>query len=497
MRPVLSAATRTAPALRRTAMMSAMQSSPASQKEGDISDAFISLSGTEQAPLPDRFRQLKCELVQGNEARIQTAWTGLLEDLRRENQTIRRERSSVIPEIRFDDLENGLDGVMDEVRKRGVVVVRGVVPEDEARAYKTELEEYIRQNPGTRAFPAHDPQVWELYWSGPQVKARAHPSLLKAQHLLTSQVWRMSDKTSKISLSNPLSYADRLRIRQPGDANFALGPHIDGGSVERWEKEGYGIGDTYEYIFKGDLAKYDPWDASRRVGVQSNLYGHLSACSMFRSWQGWLSMSHSGPGEGTLLVNPLLKLSTAYLLLRPFFKPVNTERGPGYLDPSNWRFMGIDAMTSDLQGATPGHGQELNDELHPHLELDTSMVHVPKIKPGDYVAWHCDTIHAVDKVHAGTSDSSVMYIPVCPVTDINAHYLARQRAAFLSGFPGPDFGGGKGESEHVGRPTVETMRERTNDTGMQAMGLERLVPRKGATSGEIAAVESANAILGW
>jgi hypothetical protein len=140
-------------------MMSAMQSSPASQKEGDISDAFISLSGTEQAPLPDRFRQLKCELVQGNEARIQTAWTGLLEDLRRENQTIRRERSSVIPEIRFDDLENGLDGVMDEVRKRGVVVVRGVVPEDEARAYKTELEEYIRQNPGTRGNPFTHPYV--------------------------------------------------------------------------------------------------------------------------------------------------------------------------------------------------------------------------------------------------------------------------------------------------------------------------------------------------
>ena len=150
MRPVLTAATRAAPALRRTAMMSATQSSPSSQKEGDISDAFISLSGTEQPPLPDRFRQLKCELVKGNEARIQAAWAGLLEDLKRENQMIARERSSVIPEIEFDELEKGLDGVKDEVRKRGVVVVRGVVPEEEARAYKTELEEYIRKNPGTR-----------------------------------------------------------------------------------------------------------------------------------------------------------------------------------------------------------------------------------------------------------------------------------------------------------------------------------------------------------
>jgi hypothetical protein len=207
-----------------------------------------------------------------------------------------------------------------------------------------------------------------------------------------SNMWHKTDSSSKISLENPLSYADRLRIRQPGDASFALGPHIDGGGVERWEKAGYGVAGTYDHILTGNVEAYDPWDASKRVDVQMNLYDGLSACSMFRAWQGWLSMSHAGAGEGTLLVNPLLKLSTAYLLLRPFFKPLNTERGPGFLEPNNWQFMGVEEMTSDLQGATPGRGQELNDELHPHLELDTSMVHVPKIKPGDFVAWHCDSM---------------------------------------------------------------------------------------------------------
>jgi hypothetical protein len=29
--------------------------------------------------------------------------------------------------------------------------------------------------------------------------------------------------------------------------------------------------------------------------------------------------------------------------------------------------------------------------LHPHLELERTMVHVPRIKPGDFVAWHCDS----------------------------------------------------------------------------------------------------------
>jgi len=50
-------------------------------------------------------------------------------------------------------------------------------------------------------------------------------------------------------------------------------------------------------------------------------------------------------------------------------------------------------------------------------------------------------IHAVDKVHAGTSDSSVMYIPCCPLTETNAEYLVRQREAFSEGRPAPDFPG--------------------------------------------------------
>ncbi len=38
--------------------------------------------------------------------------------------------------------------------------------------------------------------------------------------------------SASVSLLSPLVYADRLRIRHPGDAKFALGPHIDGGSGE-------------------------------------------------------------------------------------------------------------------------------------------------------------------------------------------------------------------------------------------------------------------------
>ncbi|KAF6226979.1 hypothetical protein HO133_008420 [Letharia lupina] len=56
----------------------------------------------------------------------------------------------------------------------------------------------------------------------------------------------------------------------------------------------------------------------------------------------------------------------------------------------------------------------MNQVLHPQLDLQKTMVHIPDIKAGGAVVWLCDTIHAVDKVHMGKSDSSVMYIPICP-----------------------------------------------------------------------------------
>ncbi|KAM4065721.1 hypothetical protein HRG_010563 [Hirsutella rhossiliensis] len=497
LRPGLSNLTRRAsPQFCRSASTAAAAQS-SSKKEGDISDAFVSLSGAERAPLPDRYRQLKCDLVRGREDKLVESWSRLLRQLKRENDIIAAKGSDVIPQVDFADLEAGCERLKGEIKKRGALVVRGVIPEDEARGYKDEIEDYVRKNPHTRAFPPRDPQVYELYWSGPQLKARSHPSLLRVQKHLMSFLWHTSSPTAQISLDHPLSYADRLRIRQPGDASFALGPHIDGGSVERWERDGYGRGGVYDRVLEGHWEKHDPWDASGRVDAVNNLYDGLGACSVFRMWQGWMSMSRSGPHEGTLLVNPLMHMATAYVLLRPFFKPLNATKGPRFLDESNWAFTGRADMTSELQGASPGHGQELTDDLHPHLELERTMIHVPKIKPGDFVAWHCDTIHSVDKVHGGGSDSSVLYIPVCPVTALNAEYLARQRDAFRRGTPGPDFPGGEGEARHVGRPTEEMMRGWTTPAGRQAFGLEKFDVREGALPGERDVVEKANAILGF
>jgi hypothetical protein len=91
-----------------------------------------------------------------------------------------------------------------------------------------------------------------------------------------------------------------------------------------------------------------------------------------------------------------------------------------------------------------------------------------------------------------------MYIPVCPVTESNGEYLARQRETFLSGHPGPDFPGGKGESEHVGRPSESYLRDHSNSEGLQAMGFEKLQSTSSdPLSGEAKMIQKANEILGF
>jgi hypothetical protein len=92
-------------------------------------------------------------------------------------------------------------------------------------------------------------------------------------------LWHSTQEDALISTSRPLAYADRVRIRQLGDAGFALGPHVDGGSVERWEPESYGRGNVYDKIWQGKWVEHDPSEASCRVPVVGDLDGGAGACS--------------------------------------------------------------------------------------------------------------------------------------------------------------------------------------------------------------------------
>ncbi|KZS97250.1 DUF1479-domain-containing protein [Sistotremastrum niveocremeum HHB9708] len=429
--------------------------------EGDISSVFASLSKDARSPLPERYGTLKREIVGERMEAMYQSWKELLPSLKEDLEVIKGSGNKVIPEIDAQVAQLAVgpgNDLIATIKKRGVCIVRGIFSPSEALQMKEDVIKYIQANPSTKAFPPDDPQVFELYWSPSQIKARADPRMLSVQKFFLS-LWHDQDPSRPLTEYPPVTYADRLRIRRPGDAKFALGPHVDGGGVERWEDPTYRS--VYKNIFDGKWRSFDAYRMGERHDANMNMYESAGGCSVFRAWQGWLSMSSTGPGEGTLRVLPLTQTSTAYWLLRPFFSPSSSDPfGPWNPDPTSLY----------LHGATPGRGQEMSGATHPHLELGQSMVSVPKVEPGDGVFWHGDLIHAVENVHAGSSDSSVMYIPCVPGTPSNLRYVYAQRDSFTSGIPPPDFPGGQGESRHVGRASADLIAEIGGDEALKSMG---------------------------
>ncbi|KAH8179381.1 hypothetical protein LIA77_00900 [Sarocladium implicatum] len=467
-------------------------------------------------PLPARFANIKRALIQGKHAEVQASWVRLLTALQDAVAEIDSIGSAVIPCIDYKDMNDPvlLQNFNSQLEHCGAAVIRAVVDPDEASEWKSDATSYLTDSTSSPGSPAsRDHHLQGVYWSPAQIKGRVHPAVLKTQRQIMTSIWhsrsgysqgrsdiaatgRSSNSDSNLlSTTYPVSYADRLRIRRPGDASFYRNAHMDGGSVERWEPDGYGVAETYARIWDGRWEEYDPWDSSARLRVTSDLYNGTGTCSTFRMFQGWLSLSTLPPDHGTLLLCPMIKLSTAYLLLRPFFSPINPcSSHKDYLLPGNWRL--DDPPSSVIHGALPSYTQELNDSLHPHLRLSLSMVQAPRLNPGDYIVWHPDTVYAIDRHQRDELDgATVMYIPACPLTQTNALYLARQRKAFLLGQPSPDFGNGKGESTHLSRPGVQEVHAAGGEDGLRAMGLMPWEEDEAVTEEDAEVVEMANRIL--
>lgn len=446
--------------------------------------------------LPDRFIRVKEALIAGKEKDVIASWKRLLAALRDEIDVIAATGSDIIPSINSDDLSDTtrFSKFSSQLKSRGAAVIRQVVKPDKAKQWKEELDFYLDGNPQARCLPTRDPHLYGVYWSPAQVKARADPDILSTQRLLMN-LWTTSDPEALITPNFPVTYADRLRIWSMGESSHSLNAHIDGGSVERWEPDGYGLGSTYKSIWDGKWEDYDPWESSTRLKVTSDLYNGAGSCSMFRMFQGWLSLNHLPPGDGSLLLCPMIRLSTAYVLLRPFFSPIqDSPSNPDFLSPENWKLE--KPMSSVIHGALPSYTQELNESLHPHLDLRRSMVQIPRLNPGDYLVWHCDAVYAFDPTQRPSEpDATVIYLPACPLTQTNALYLARQRKAFLLGQSSPDFGGSHGESTHMGRPGVQEVHDAGGEDGLRSMGLLPWEEVDAADDCEEEMIEMANGIL--
>ena len=140
--------------------------------EDSIANAFASMSDQSQE-LPSRFVDLKRDLARGNGSAILDGWNRLLHRLAPER--LASWDSQMIPEVHFSAIQDN-NGELPEyskraLKERGTIIVRGLVSTDEALGWKQRIRDYIKLNPSTNGFPADDPQVYELYWSKPQLEA--------------------------------------------------------------------------------------------------------------------------------------------------------------------------------------------------------------------------------------------------------------------------------------------------------------------------------------
>jgi len=356
---------------------------------------------------------------------------------------------AVVPELNYADISNNTvpEAIRQSIRKTGCAVVRGVFPANVARDWFAEVGEYLETNHYEElevekrsldkyfsALKAGKPQVFNVYWSRPQVMARQDARLAETRAFL-DRLWKYE------GVFNPdrqCTYADRVRRRQPGDKTLGLSPHMDAGTVERWIDPGYQ--QVYENIFSGDWRGYDPFDAMHRLKTRE--IPSPAVCSMFRTYQGWTALTRQGPKDGTLRLIPIAE-GIAYVLLRA---------------------LQDDVGEADLCGAAPGRALGVSPEWHP--DLIAGLVSIPEVMPGDAVFWHTDICHAVGDEHAGSEYASVIYIGSAPDCPKNRAYLPKQRQAFLQGRSAPDFATMDFEVDFKGRATEEDL----TDLGRAQMG---------------------------
>ncbi|KXH27581.1 hypothetical protein CSAL01_00748 [Colletotrichum salicis] len=220
-------------------------------------------------------------------------------------------------------------------------------------------------------------------------------------------------------------------------------------------------------MFSGKPEMHDPYDLSLRKAANQELYPGVAHSSLSRSFQGWAALTRTAPSEGTLLVYPNVASVVAYMVLRPFFKP--PVDSANVIDASKW--------TLDESGYFPGtvktQSQRLGRSSHPHLRLEECLIHVPKMEPVDTVWWHTDVCHAVDPVHEGSANASVLYIAACSTTTINKAYVKMQLSETLAGRPPPDQQEGNDLNEstlkgYVGVEDLSAEAKRAFGFGLQA-----------------------------
>lgn len=169
--------------------------------------------------LEEKYSKLKQSIVKPEHKTVLIeSYHRLTKALEKEANRIEQLGPRAIPEIDFSEIESNSgrlpDGLIDIVRQTGCVILRGVVPEEQATKWEDDLKAYTKKHPKVSGYPKNDPQSFSLFWTKPQVEIRSHPRVLKAMQAM-SRMWHLSRDDSLFDMGSQVAYADRFRIRHP------------------------------------------------------------------------------------------------------------------------------------------------------------------------------------------------------------------------------------------------------------------------------------------
>ena len=355
---------------------------------------------------------------------------------------LKASKKSIIPEISFNQINQRNTQIVESIKKRGCVIIRDVFENLTIERLNNDLEKYIEENnyyedqkkkSGLDKYfsdlKSSKPQIMGLYWSKAQMEIRHSENMLKVKKWLNNLWIYKNDEYEVFDPSKELSYADRVRRREPGDNTLGLSPHCDAGSVERWSDEYYQK--IYKDIFSDNFLKYNPFDAKYRD--KTSEFESPAVAHVFRTFQGWTALTEQGPNDGTLQLIPIAK-AMAYILTRALLDDVPKD---------------------ELCGSKLGKALSVNKEYH-SLLLE-GLISIPNMKPGDTVWWHPDVVHAVEDKHLGKNYSNVVYVGSTPYCKKNLDYVRKQAKKFLKGESPPDFAAEDFEINYKGRIKIENL----------------------------------------
>jgi hypothetical protein len=392
----------------------------------------------------------------GDVQQVFDALTARIEARVAEIDALKAQGDPVWPVIDFRRLAAGevSDAEREAIKRRGCAVIKGHFPREQALGWDRSMLDYLDHNhfdeqykgPGDSFFGSLDasrPEIYPIYWSQAQMQARQSSEMAAVQSFL-NRLWTF-EKDGKQWFNPDISviYPDRIRRRPPGTTSKGLGAHTDSGALERWLLPAYQ--QVFASVFRGDIERYDPWDAAHRTEVEEYTVDNTTKCSVFRTFQGWTALSDMIPHQGLLHVVPIPE-AMAYILLRPLLDDVPDD---------------------ELCGVAPGKVLPVSEKWHPLLIR--ALTSIPALDAGDSVWWHCDVIHSVAPVENQQGWGNVMYIPAAPLCDKNLAYAHRVKAALEVGASPDDFPREDYEAHWEGRFTLAEV----NLHGKRALGMER------------------------